>query len=118
VGADRPSHRQPDTVPDNAPNAVRGAVASLSGALGNNVLHPMDKKRAINAFKALYMCGVPIDHVLVRSLAIKENWQPNASDRLAEIARRVSEGRLVRGGDHLTKTEAKELVARFEGNDQ
>jgi hypothetical protein len=104
-------------VADEAPAAVRGAVASLSGPFGNDVLHPLDKKRAINAFKALYMVGVPIDSVLVRSLAIRKGWQPNAANRLAEIAAKVSEGGTPRGGDRMTVTKAKRLVAGFESEE-
>jgi hypothetical protein len=74
----------------------------------------MDKRRAVDAFKALQRCGRPIDPVLVRALAITHGWQPAAADRLHDIARKISEGRTVRGGSHMTKTRAKELVAQFE----
>jgi hypothetical protein len=99
---------------EQAPPAVQGAVASLSGTFGNDVLHPMDKKRAVTAFKALSMRGVPIDPTLVRSLAINAGWEPDAADRLTDIARRIGDGRTVQGGDHLNQTQAKALVARFE----
>lgn len=61
---------------------------------------------------------MPIDPVLVRSFAVSIGWEPNAADRLIQIARSISEGRAVRGGDKLTQTVAKELVARFEGSDR
>lgn len=109
-----PRTGEADVVADQAPAAVRGAVASLSGVLGNDVIHPMDKKRAINAFKALYTVGVPIDSVLVRSLAISAGWEPDAADRLADIARKVREGRTPKGGDRLARAEAKQMVERFE----
>jgi hypothetical protein len=109
-----PRTGKPETMADGAPAALRGAVASLSGPLGNDVVHPMDKRRAVNAFKALYMRGVPIDRSLVRSLAITAGWETDAADRLAEIARKIGEGRSVRGGDRMTQTKAKELLALFE----
>lgn len=109
-----PRTGQPDGKAEEAPAAVQGAVASLSGTFGNDVVHPMDKKRAVNAFRALRMCSVPIDATLVRSLAVKAGWDADAADRLADIARRVGDGRPVQGGDKLNQTQAKELVARFE----
>lgn len=109
-----PRTGEPDRVAQDAPPAVQGAVGSLSGTLGNDVLHPMDKKRAVNAFKAIRMRGIPIDPTLVRSLAIRAGWEPDAADRLTDIARRVGEDRTVRGGDHLTNTRAKELVDLLE----
>jgi len=109
-----PRTGQPNGQVDQPPAAVAGAVESLSGFFGNDVLHPMDKKRAVNAFKALYMKGVPVDPTLVRSLAISKGWEPDAADRLTDIARRIGEGRTVQGGDRLSQTAAMELVARFE----
>lgn len=109
-----PRTGQPDGQVEQPPAAVQGAVASLSGMFGNDVLHPMDKKRAVNAFKALNMQGVPVDPTLVRSLAISAGWEPDAADRLTDIAQRIGEGRTVQGGDRLSQTAAKELVARFE----
>jgi hypothetical protein len=44
-----PRTGQPDGEQAEAPAAVQGAVAGLSGPLGNDVLHPMDKERAVNA---------------------------------------------------------------------
>lgn len=99
------------------PAAVRGAVESLSG-MGNDVLHPMDKRRAINAFKALRMHGIPFDPALVRSTAITIGWMPDAAERLAKIAQGIAEGRALRGGDRLTKAEAKQLLALFESWDK
>lgn len=109
-----PRTGQPDGEVMELPAAVRGAVESLSG-LANDVLHPSDKRRAVNAFRALRMRGVPIDPGLVRSFALSTGWTPDAADRLMQIARGISEGRPARGGDKLTQTAAKELVARFEG---
>lgn len=109
-----PRTGQPDGELEEAPAAVHGAVASLSGMFGNDVLHPMDKRCAVNAFRALYMHGIPIDPILVRSLAISAGWEPDAADRLTSIARRIGEGRTVQGGDRLNQTAAKELVAHFE----
>jgi hypothetical protein len=110
-----PRTGQPDGEVIELPAAVRGAVESLSG-LANDVLHPSDKRRAVNAFRALRMRGVPIDPLLERSFAVSAGWQPNAADRLTAIAKGIAEGRAVRGGDRLTQTGAKELVARFEGD--
>lgn len=112
-----PRTGQPDGRVDAVPAAVSGAVASLSGELGNDVVHPLDRRRAVNAFKALRMRGVPIDPVLVRSLAISAGWMPDAADRLTAIAKGIAEGRPVRGGERLNPTEAKRLVARFEADD-
>jgi hypothetical protein len=109
-----PRTGQPDGEAIELPAAVRGAVDSLSG-LANDVLHPSDKRRGVNAFRALRMRSVPIDAALVRSYAVSVGWAPNAADRLTLIARGISEGRALRGGDKLTQTEAKALVARFEG---
>lgn len=60
------------------------------------------------------MLGILSDPILVRALAIKHGLEPDAADRLEEIARKIAEGRAVKGGDRMTKTKAKELVARFE----
>lgn len=94
--------------------AVRGLVISLTGPLGNDVLHPTDKRRAVTGFTALRMHGIPIDSELVRSLAIAAGWEPNAADRLASIALRIGSGRPVRGGDPLTASRARDLVDHFE----
>lgn len=109
-----PRTGQADGEAEEAPAAVRGAVASLSGAFVNDVSHPMDKKRAVNAFKALVMRGIPLDPILVRSLATSRGWESDAADRLTKLARRISEGRAVQGGDRLSQTAAKQLVAGFE----
>jgi hypothetical protein len=106
-----------DILADETPPLVRAVVTDLSGSLGNDVLHPTDKRRAVNAFKALYMLGVPIDSTLVRSLAIQHGWEPKAADRLQAIARKISEGRAVKGGDPMTQTKAKALVARLESQE-
>jgi hypothetical protein len=50
----------------------------------------------------------------MRALAIGHGWEPDAADRLEEIAREIGEGRSVKGGDHMTQTKAEGLVARFE----
>jgi hypothetical protein len=109
-----PRTGHPDGEAIELPAGVRGAVESLSG-LANDVLHPSDKRRAVNAFRALRMRGAAIDPGLVRSFAVSIGWEPGAADRLTQIARGISEGRAVRGGDKLTQAAAKELVARFEG---
>ena len=109
-----PRTGQADGEVEEAPAAVRGAVASLSDLFGNDVVHPMDKKRAVNAFKALHMRGVNVDPTLVRSLAISAGWDPDAADRLTDIGRRISAGRTVQGGDHLSQAAARDLVTRFE----
>ena len=101
---------------EEAPAAVRGAVKAISGAPDADITHPMDKARAVTAFKALRLCGVPIDPVLVRALALRHGWGPNAADRLQEMASKFAAGRTVQGGDHLTKTEAKQRVAGFEAD--
>lgn len=111
-----PRGGQTEMSADEPPPAVRGAVKSLSGPLGNDVVHPMDKRRAVDAFKALQMTGHRVDPVLVRALAVRHGWEPDAADRLREIAAKMAEGRTVQGGSHLNATRAKELVAYFESD--
>jgi hypothetical protein len=84
------------------PPAVRGAIESLSG-LANDLLHPMDKRRAINAFKALRRHGIPYDPMILRSTAITIGG--------------IADGRALRGGDRITQAEAKRLLALFESTD-
>jgi hypothetical protein len=98
------------------PPLVRGAIESLSG-IANDVLHPMDRRRAINAFKALRMHGIPYDPAIVRSTAITIGWRPDAAERLMKIAQGIADGRALRGGDRLTQAQAKRLLALFESTD-
>jgi len=93
---------------------VRGAVASLTSGLGgDDVVHAMDKRRAVNAFRALRMLDIAIDPVLVRGLAIEHGWSAGAADRLERLADSISNGRPVRGGNTMNKTAARQLVAGF-----
>lgn len=67
-----------------------------------------------SAFKALRMCGVSIDHILVRALAIQFGWAANAADRLANIAQRFHDGRRVQAATISPRAPRQNLVARFE----
>lgn len=97
--------------------AVVGAVASISFHMPGDVLHPSDKARAVDALRALKLCGYKIDPPMIRGLAIQRGWLPRAADRLAEIAKKFALDKAVQGGTKMTKTRAKEMVARFEEAD-
>ena len=77
----------------------------------------MDKRRAINAFKALRVHGIPYDPAIVRSTAITIGWRPDAAERLITIAQGIADGRALRGGDRLTQAEAERLLSLFESPD-
>jgi hypothetical protein len=79
-----------------------------------DVLHPMDKRRAVNALKALRLCEREIDPPMIRGQASRGGWSPRAADRLYELAKKMAEGKVVQGGSKLTKNKAKEMVAHFE----
>lgn len=83
-----------------------------SRAGGSDVLHPLDKERAIRTIRALKLTDTPFDPLAIRAEALKSGWQPAAADRLREIAEKFAEGRIVQGGK-ITKTDAKKLVARI-----
>jgi hypothetical protein len=99
---------------DAADPATVGAVRSLSFDMPGDVLHPSDKARAVNALRALKLCERKIDPPLIRALAIQRGWAYRAGDRLYELAEKFAAGKAVQGGSKLTKTQAKEMVARFE----
>jgi len=60
------------------------------------------------------LAGIPIDAEAVRAEALRQGWSTSGADRLRERAAKVTEGRTVRGGGKVTKTEAKKAVARWE----
>jgi hypothetical protein len=93
--------------------AVIGAVASISFHMPGDVLHPSDKARAVEALRALKLCGHEIDPPMIRALAIERGWTPGAADRLADLAKKFALGKPVQGGTKMTQTRAKEIVARF-----
>jgi hypothetical protein len=96
---------------------VVGAVASISFHMPGDVLHPSDKARAVDAMRALKLCGHKIDPPVIRTLAIQRGWTTRAADRLADLAKKFALGKAVQGGTKMTKTRAKEMVARFEATD-
>jgi hypothetical protein len=95
--------------------AVVGAVASISFHMPADVLHRSDKARAVDALRALKLCGYKLDPPMIRALAIQHGWMPRAADRLADLATKFAMGKAVQGGTKMTKTRAKEMIARFEG---
>jgi hypothetical protein len=58
--------------------------------------------------------GIPFDPSRARVTARQRGWQPDAADRLQAIAKKIAEGRTVKGAGTLTKTKAKEVVGRLE----
>jgi hypothetical protein len=107
----RTGEHYPAEVP---PRAVAGAVASISFHMPGDVLHPSDKARAVDTLRALKLYGHDIDPPVVRALAIRRGWLPQAADRLAEIAEKFTAGKAVKGGTKMNVTRAREMVARFE----
>jgi hypothetical protein len=99
--------------PEVPPPAVAGAVASISFHMPGDVLHPSDKARAVDALRALKLCGYDIDPPMIRALAIRRGWLPRAADRLAEIAEKFAAGKAVKGGTKMNITRAREMVSRF-----
>ena len=97
--------------------AVVGAVASISLQMPGDVLHRADKARAVDALRALKLCGHDIDPPMIRALAIQHGWIPRAADRLADLAKKFALGKAVQGGTKMTKTKASDMVARFERDD-
>jgi hypothetical protein len=99
------------TFPREQPAPVLlGAVASMS----LDVLHPLDKARAVNALRALKLCDRKIDPAMISAVALDRGWQSRAADRLHELAEKFALGKPVQGGSKLTKTKAKEMVAGYE----
>jgi|CZKG01.1.fsa_nt_gi hypothetical protein len=95
------------------PPALAGAVANISFHPPGDVLHPSDKARAVDALRALTLCGYELDPPMLRALAIRHGWLPRAADRLAELAEKFKAGKPVRGGTKMTKTRACQVVERF-----
>lgn len=93
------------------PELVRGAVFSLSAA--GDVAHPGDKQRTVWTLKAMRLVDVPIDPEALRAEALRQGWSATGADRLRELAAKVAEGRTVRGGGKVTKTEARKAAARW-----
>ncbi|MGA9875529.1 MAG: hypothetical protein WBQ21_06955 [Solirubrobacteraceae bacterium] len=87
-----------------------GAVRSMA----LDVLHSTDKRRAVDALKALKLCEREIDPHVIRAQASQCGWPPRAADRLYELAKKMAEGKALQGGSKLTKTKAKEVGIRFE----
>jgi hypothetical protein len=93
---------------------VRAALISLTAPEphSSGIHHPSDKARATRTFRALYLCGEPLDETEIRTWAIARGWQPRHATTLGELAGKVAAGRTVRGAS-MTKTEAKEIVGRL-----
>ena len=101
----------------NEHHAAEAAAPVLVGAVRSmalDVLHATDKRRAVDSLKALTICGHEIDPYMIRAQAIRCHWPPRAADRLYELAVKMAQGKRVQGGSKLTKTKAKEMIARFE----
>lgn len=96
-------HRAAEPVP----RVITGAIRSM----GFDVLHPLDKRRAVDALKALRLCERKIDPAMIRAEAGRHDWPPRAADRLYELAQKMAQGKVVQGGSKLTKTKAKRLRA-------
>jgi hypothetical protein len=109
----RIGEHRPAQVP---PPALAGAVANISFHPPGDVLHPSDKARAVDALRALKLCGYEIDPPMLRALAIRRGWLPRAADRLAELAEKFKAGKPVKGGTKMTKTRARQMVERFLDN--
>jgi hypothetical protein len=93
---------------------VEQALISLTRSvnMATGIRHPSDAAHAKRLFKALYLCGEPLDGVEIRTWAIRNNWQPPHAADLAELAAKLAEGRRVKGAA-MNKTQAKEIVGRL-----
>lgn len=93
----------------SSPLVERG-LESLTTAvnLSTGIHHPSDERHAKRLFKALHLCGEPLDETEIRTWAIRHNWEPRHADDLAELAA----GRRVKGAA-MNKTEAKQIVQRL-----
>ena len=94
--------------PVKAAPPIRGLVAGLV-----DVLHPLDKKRALIAPRAIRQEDIEIDPVLTRAAAIEAGWAPRAADRLRDLAERVASGRPIRGAEVLGRRQQRQLVERL-----
>lgn len=95
-----------------APPVVRGAVLAMSRS--GDVSHPSDKHTTIRALKMMRLAGVPIDTDVLHAEALRQGWSTSGAEGLCDLATKVAEGRRVRGGGRVTKTEAKEAATRWE----
>ena len=102
------SEGPPEREPAQAPSPIRGLVAGLA-----DVLHPLDKKRALTALRAIRQEDIEVDPVLTRAAAIEARWAPRAADRLRDLAERVTSGRPVRGAEALGRRQQRQLVERL-----
>lgn len=93
---------------------VERALVSLTRTvnLSSGIHHPSDERHAKRLLKSLFLCGEPLDEVEIRTWAISHGWQPRHADDLATLAGKIAAGRRVMG-TAMTKTEAKQVVARL-----
>jgi hypothetical protein len=94
-------------------DAIVWTLTSPAG--GSDVLHPSDKRRVVEEFKALQVLGIPFDPARARAIARRRGWEPGGADRLEGIAKKITEGRTVKGAGSMTKAKAKEILDRLEG---
>lgn len=63
--------------------------------LSTGVTHPSDKAMAVQLFQLLKSAHEPFDPLEVKALAVRRGWEPRHATALADIAKRIAEGKVV-----------------------
>ena len=99
--------------PAETPAVIIGALRDLS--LGDrDIVHPLDKGRAIDTLKMLRLGGVRLDPGVIRAEARRQGWPSDGAGRLEELAKKVAEGRQVKGGrGRISEKDARDAVEHW-----
>jgi hypothetical protein len=75
---------------------VRVALDVVSHNKETGLLHPSDKSSAVNAFRLLRDKGHRYSPVEIKQWALENGWSPQHAGELADVARKIQEGRALR----------------------
>lgn len=105
---------QPTESPTLSDPVVEAAMRSLTGSVNvsTGLLHPMDRPKAIHAFRILKAGGHTWDPQSVKAWAMANGWPARHADHLAEIARGVLEGKAYKAGRNAW---AVDILAQWRG---
>jgi hypothetical protein len=81
-------------------------------SVSSGITHPSDQARAKQLFKALYLCGEPIDKGEIRAWAVIHGWEPRHAEALGDLAGKIAAGRSLKG-TAMNRRDAEQIVSRL-----
>jgi hypothetical protein len=75
---------------------VEQALNSIAIAPPTGILHPSDRKTAIERFRKLKKDGIAFDSDDIKAWALRHHWDPSAANELRTIAADILKGKRIR----------------------